>query len=160
MVSSPFAVSPRLFQRRFMIRPRFLYQVGLLIAVAAIWGASSVLGAEQPPAVTPPAESKSAQRPNAKPQVIYRLPRTSSYAATLHSQAKSQSSPLPADNKPAEARPEQTQSPSGNQLKNAMTSPQQKVKRPKMQSTRPKMRGPGPSKARGPGKSHGKSGKK
>ena len=148
-----------------MICPRFPYQLGLLIAVAAIWGASSVLGAEQPPAVTPPAELKTAQPPRAKPQIIYRLPRTSSYAATLHSQSKTQSHPLPIDStmptslqmsraaaNEAAARAEQEQSASENQRKNASTSRQQKVKRPKMQSHRPR--------GNGPGKSRGKSGKK
>jgi hypothetical protein len=50
----------------------------------------------------PPVQSESANKPaphamKSKPQVIYHLPRSSSYAATLHSQAKTRDA-LPIDN--------------------------------------------------------------
>ena len=156
-----------------MIRPCFHYRLCLLIACAAIWGASSVLRAEQPPAVTPPpAEAKVVRPPRSKPQIIYRLPRSPSYAATLHSQSKTHSHPLPIDSSmpislqmsraaanEAAARAEQEQAASENQPNNARIPRQQRVK-PRMQSVRPKVHPRGPSKARGPGKSAGKSGKK
>jgi hypothetical protein len=139
----------------------------MLIALAATWSVSSGLRAEQPPNVTPPpAEAKVAQPPRAKPQIIYRVPRTASYTATLHSQSKTQSHPLPIDSSmpislqmsraaanEAAARAEQEQFASANQ-------PKKTVNRPKTQSVRPKVHTRGPSKARGPGKAHGQSGKK
>ena len=150
-----------------MIRARVDYRICGLIALAAIWAPSFVAQAEQPSPKSPPpaAESRAAPPPRAKPQVIYHLPRTSSYAATLHSQAKGQSTPLPIDNSAppspgsgpneAAARPQQEQSASPRN-----SSRQQKVKRPKFQSKQPQMRKQGPAKARGPGASRGKSRKK
>lgn len=154
-----------------MIRARVDYRICGLIALAAIWAPSFVAQAEQPSPKSPPpaAESKAAPPPRAKPQVIYHLPRTSSYAATLHSQAKGQSTPLPIDNSAppspgsgpneAVARPQQEQ-----QQKQASpkinSSRQQRVKRPKLHSPQPQMRKQGPGKARGPGSSRGKSRKK
>lgn len=146
-----------------MMRASIPRSVCLLIALAAICGLGSVTRAEQPPAVVPPpAESKTAPPPRAKPQIIYRVPRSSSYAANLHSQSKTQSHPLPIDsNMPtslqisraaaneAAARAEQEQAAAA---KNA-THSRQKVKRPKMQSKRPQMHSRGHSKGRGPGKS-------
>ena len=136
-----------------MIRPRPHYCLGLLIAFAAIWGPGFLSRAEQPPAAPPaPAELKTAPPPRAKPQIIYRVPRSSSYAATLHSQSKTQSHPLPIDGSmpvslqmaraaanEAAARAAQEQSVAA---KNATTPLQQEVKRPKPQSNRPKARGP------------------
>ena len=135
------------------------YRVCVLIALAAIWAPSSVTHGEQPPAATPaPAEAKTAQAPPAKPQVIYRVPRTPDYAATLHSQAKTQ--PSPTDSSKPTPRVEQEQAVAEGPPKNVSPPRQQKVKRPKMQSNRPQVRAHKPSKARGPGKSRGKSGKK
>ena len=117
----------------------------------------------------PPAELKTAPPPRAKPQIIYHLPRSSSYAATLHSQAKNQSHPLPIDSSmppslqmsraaaneaAAKAQQEQQSTPKVN------SSRQQRVKRPKFQSHQPQLRKHGPGKGRGPGSSHGKSRKK
>jgi hypothetical protein len=88
-----------------------------------------------------------------KPQIVYHLPRTSSYAAALHSQAKGQSNDLPIDSTmptslqmsraaanaaAAQARQESAAP--------AEASPPRPVKRPKVQSYRvPKGRGPGNS---------------
>jgi hypothetical protein len=156
-----------------MIRPRFYYRFSVLIALAAIWGPSFVAQAEQPPAVSPPpAEAKAAPPPRAKPQIIYRLPRSSSYAATLHSQAKTQSNALPIDNSmppslqisrsaaneaAAKAQQEQQQQQSAHTAK---SSRRHRVKRPKLHFNQPQMRKHGPGKGRGPGFSRGKSGKK
>ena len=157
-VSSRCRCFARSFQRHCMIRPRPHYPLCLLIALAVICGPGFVSLGEQPPAVPPaPAELKTAPPPRAKPQIIYRVPRASSYAATLHSQSKTQSHPLPIDSSmppslqmsraaanEAAARAQQEQSAAA---KNATTPRQQKVRRPKPQSSR------GPSKARGPQKS-------
>jgi hypothetical protein len=153
-----------------MIRPRFHYLASLLIALAAIGLPSFFAQAEQPSATTPaPAEVKTAPTRRAKPQVIYHLPRTSSYAATLHSQAKTQSNALPIDRSvepslqmsraPAnEATPRAQQQQSAPKVN---SSRQHRVKRTKLHSNPPQMRRQGPGKARGPGSSHGKkSGKK
>lgn len=149
-----------------MIPARAHYRICGLIALAAIWAPSFAAQAEQPPAKSPPAaESKAAPPPRAKPQVIYHLPRTSSYAATLHSQAKGQSTPLPIDNSAppppasgpneAAARAPQEQSASPRN-----PSRQQKIKRPKFQSKQPQMRKQGPGKGRGPGDSRGNKSRK
>lgn len=121
--------------------------------------------AEQPPTMSPPpAEVKTAPPPRAKPQIIYHLPRTSSYAATLHSQAKTQSHPLPIDSSmptslqmsraaanEAAARAQQEQQLQQQPAPKINSSPQQRVKRPKLHSNYPQMRKQGPGKARGHG---------
>src|SRR5687767_3368603 len=79
-----------------MICPRFHPRSVLFIAVVAILGTSSVAPAEQPPAASPPAaEMRAAPPPRSRPQIIYRLPRNSDYAGTLHSQAKTHGNPPP-----------------------------------------------------------------
>lgn len=141
----------------------------------AISGLSSAARAEQPPAMTPPpAEAKTAP-PRTKPQVIYRLPRNSSstYAATLHSQAKTQSHPLPIDGSmppslqmsrnaanEAAAREQQQQNQRLQQqaAPKANSARQQRIKPSKVHSNQPRKHGPG--KGRGPGSSRGKGGKK
>jgi len=160
-----------------MIRPHFHYRLCVLVALAAIWGPSFVAHAEQPPAMSPPpAEVKTAPAPRAKPQIIYHLPRRSSYAATLHSQAKNQSHPLPIDSTmppslqmsraaaneaAARAQQEQQQQQQAKQsAPKANSSRPQRVKRPKFQSHQPQLRKHGPGKGRGPGSSRGKPGKK
>jgi hypothetical protein len=64
---------------------------------ASLFALTSLLRADPPP--NPP-EAKSAKAPTAprtKPQVIYHVRPASNYAATLHSQEKSQNSELPVD---------------------------------------------------------------
>jgi hypothetical protein len=156
-----------------MNRPSFHCRTCLLIALAAIWGWSSVARAEQPPVVAPPpAESKSASPTRTKPQVIYHLPRSSTYAATLHSQAKGQSNALPIDSSmptslqmsraaanEAAAQAQQGPSPSASNPDESGNSPEaaqkRTVKRVKVQSNRSYLRSHAFPKARGPGKSHG-----
>lgn len=165
-----------------MTRPRFHRRFSVLIAVAAIWAPGFVAQGEQPPAMSPPpAEAKTAPSPRAKPQIIYHLPRSSSYAATLHSQAKTQSHPLPIDSSmplslqmsraaanEAAARAQQEQQLQQQQLQQQQqqappkvnSSRRQRVKRTKVHPNQPQMRKQGPGKARGPGSSHGKGKKK
>jgi hypothetical protein len=139
------------------MRPRFSFQLGALIVFAAMAGPSFVARAEQP---HPP--------PRAKPQIIYHLPRTSSSAATLHSQAKNESHSRPNDNgMPPSLQmsrgPTNEAAPRARQEQAAAKpdiSPPRKIKRPKFQSQQRQMRMRGPSKGRGPGASRGKSGKK
>jgi hypothetical protein len=152
------------------LHPRFF----VLIAFAAMCLPGFAAKAEQPPATSPPpAEAKAAPPPRAKPQVIYHLPRSSSYAATLHSQAKTQTHPLPIDASmppslqmsraaanEAAARAQQEQQLQAQQQTPRVTSPRQRMKRPKLQSRPSQMRKQGPGKARGPGSSRGKSGRK
>lgn len=161
-----------------MTFPRFHPRFSTLIALAAIWVPASFAQAEQPPAISPPpAQVKTAPPPRAKPQIIYRLPRNSNYAATLHSQAKTQSHPLPIDNTMSpslqmsraaanEAAAREQQQQQLKQQQQQQTAPkvnssrQERVKPPKVQSNQPQMRKQGPGKGRGPGASRGKGRKK
>ena len=167
---------PASFSDAPMTRPRLHSRFSALIACAAMCAPGFLAKAEQPPAMSPPpAEVKTAPPPRAKPQVIYHLPRSSSYAATLHSQAKTQSHPLPIDStmppslqmsraaaNEAAARAQQEQQLQQQQQAPRITSsPQQRIKRPKLQSRPAQMRKQGPGKPRGSGVPHGKkSGKK
>jgi hypothetical protein len=152
------------------IHPRF---IALVAALVAILGPSYVAQAEQPPAMSPPpAQVRMAPPPRSKPQIIYRLPRTSNYATTLHSQAKTQSHPIPNDNSTspspemsrsaaneAAAREQQQQQPQRTAPK-ANSSRQQRIKPSKFHANQPQMRKHGPGKGRGPGSSRGKGRKK
>ena len=51
----------------------------------------------EPPAAQTDAAAKPVVIPKSKPQVIYHLPRSASYPATLHSQAKNRTDLLPID---------------------------------------------------------------
>ena len=150
-----------------MTRPRFHHRFSVLIAFAAMWAPSFVAHAEQPPAMSPPpAEVKTAPPPRAKPQIIYRLPRSSSYAATLHSQAKTQSHPLPIDSSmppslqmsraaanEAAARAQQEKQLQQQQQQTApkINSSRQHRTRAKFQSNQSKVRKHGPGQGRGHG---------
>lgn len=153
-----------------MIRPRFHSQFAALIAMVAVWGSSYVVQAEQPPAASPPPAEVKTAPPRSKPQIIYRLPRSSNYAATLHSQAKTQSHPLSIDSSmppslqmsraaanEAAAREQQQQQQAAPKAKSLR---QPRVKPSKVHSNQPQMRKHGPGKARGPGSSRGKRGRK
>ena len=142
-----------------------------LIILTAIWDSSSTARAEQPPAPPAPAELQTAAPPRVKPQVIYHLPRTATYAATLQSQAKGQSNALPIDSSmpislqisraaanAAAAQAEREPSPSPSDKQNAAPpgeAPPRKLKQPKAQMQR-HFAPPG----RGAGNSHGRSHKK
>jgi hypothetical protein len=152
-----------------MIRPHFHHRLLVLIAFAAIWGPGFAARAEQPPVASqPPAESKSAPAPRAKPQVIYHLPRTSTYAATLHSQAKGQSNVLPIDSTmpislqmsraaanaaAGQAQEEPSASPSN--AKSTDAPRQNTLKRSKMPAGRPQIRSHPAPKGHGPGNRSG-----
>jgi hypothetical protein len=124
-------------------------------------------GSAQPPDASP--SKRAVARP--KPQVIYHLPPSSNYAATLHSQAKGQNNDLPiegdmptslqmsranANAAAAKARQEAATAPAPEQQPQPR---QQRVKRPKTQSVRaahpPSMKAKGPGHG-GPKKSHKK----
>jgi hypothetical protein len=148
-----------------MIRPLYFHHRFLvLIAFVAIWGLGPAAPAEQPP-TAPAAESKSTSAPRPKPQVIYHLPRTSTYAATLHSQAKGQSNALPIDSsmptslqisrEAANARAQEEPSPSPSSAKSAEAAQKSTLRRSKMQSNRPHVRTHPSPKSRGPGNSRG-----
>ena len=130
----------------------------------------------------PPAQVKTAP-PRSKPQIIYRLPRNSNYASTLHSQAKTQSHPLPIDDSmppslqmsraaanEAAAREQQRQQQQQQQQQQqeqqrqtapkANSSRQQRIKPSKFHSNQSQLRKQGPGKSRSPGSSRGKGGKK
>jgi hypothetical protein len=126
----------------------------LVAALFAVAGS----GFAQPPETAP--NNRSVVRP--KPQVIYHLPRSSSYAATLHSQAKGQNNDRPIDSSvpaspqvsraapnaaAAQAR-EEAAAPPAEQPQQQVR--QQRVKRQKVQSVR--MARPHPGKAKGPGR--------
>jgi|GEM_PF-2730136 len=142
------------------MRPRFSFKVSIssLLFSGVILLQAPFAFAEQPaPPAEAPAEIKKSA-PRVKPQVIYRLPRTSNYAANLHSQAKSHANDLPIDgdmpvslqmsraaanaaaNQPAPKPEPSATLPQG---------PRPESKRP------PKSRSNGPAKMQGPGKSHG-----
>lgn len=81
----------RLSGRECMKDPGFQHKVICLLAAALFAVAGP--GFAQPPEKAP--NKQNVARP--KPQVIYHLPRSSNYAATLHSQAKGQNNDLPID---------------------------------------------------------------
>ncbi|MCA1658185.1 MAG: hypothetical protein LC627_02680 [Verrucomicrobiaceae bacterium] len=124
--------------------------------------------AEQPPGPTvQAAELKKSPVPRLKPQVIYRLPRVSGYAAALHSQAKTPDNSLPIT--PDMPVSLQMSRAAANEAANQPSpQPQPSVEQqppPKMQPTkqsrtrspnlRSNMRDKGPRKSQGPGNSHG-----
>lgn len=146
-----------------MIRPHFHHRLLVLIAFAVILGPGFAARAEQPPA-----ESKSAPAPRAKPQVIYHLPRTSTYAATLHSQAKGQSNVLPIDSdmpvslqmsraaaNAAAAQPQEGPSASPGHAKSTEAARQNTLRRSKVPSSRPHLRSHAAPKGHGPGNRSG-----
>jgi hypothetical protein len=92
-----------------------------------------------------PPENGANKKPRSRPQVIYHLPPSSSYGATLHSQAKGQNNEVPVESGTPSAAQIQRDNP------NAATSPQQqKVTRP-VQSNRPASRQRSSNKAPGHG---------
>jgi hypothetical protein len=114
----------------------------------------------------PETPSKKSATSRTKPQVIYHLPPSSNYAATLHSQAKGQGNELPIDSSmptslqmsrananAAAAQAQQQESPT--------PPPQERsVKRPKLPSHRSRVRTDPSVKSIGPGNSHGNKSRK
>jgi hypothetical protein len=164
------AVLPAHGQQSMAVRPKspsFAFAFIVMIALALF---APLAGAEQPPATTtPPAESKKSAAPRIKPQIIYRLPRVSGYAAALHSQAKTPDNSLPIT--PDMPISLQMSRAAANAEANAANQPspqppaEQPEKRPNIQPTqqspsrspshRSNMRNKALGKAHGPGNSHG-----
>jgi hypothetical protein len=123
--------------------------------------------AEQPPGATVrPAELKKSSPPRIKPQVIYRLPRVSGYAAALHSQAKTPNNQLPIDNDmPVSLQLSRANANAAANAANQPSPPAESPEPPKIQPTkespsrspsrRSNIRSKPPGKVHGPGNSHG-----
>src|SRR3954466_13094247 len=74
------------------------FQPSLIAFVCAVlFALSAMLRAEPPPSAPDVQQSKVSPVPRAKPQIIYHVRPTSNYAATLHSQQKTQNNELPVD---------------------------------------------------------------
>lgn len=142
------------------------FQISLVRLVCAIHLA--FLGgvcAETPPPATDPSASKIDRSVRTKPQVIFHVRRTSNYAATLHSQAKTQNNELPIDsNMPtslqlsrsnANAAAAQAEA----QAQQETAARQHKVKPPKVQKNHV-VRPPASMKPKGNGNPHGNKGHK
>jgi hypothetical protein len=80
----------RLCGRGRMKNPDFQFKLARLASVALFAFSGAVLA--QP-------TEKAANKPRPRPQVIYHLPPSANYAATLHSQAKGQNNDLPVDDR-------------------------------------------------------------
>ena len=76
-----------------MKRP--VHHISLFAAGLCLLG--SMAAHAEPPAGQTDAVAKPVVPPRSKPQVIYHLPRSASYPATLHSQAKTRTDLLPID---------------------------------------------------------------
>jgi hypothetical protein len=116
-------------------------------------------------AMAQPPETGSSKRAasRTRPQIIYHLPRSSNYAGTLHSQAKSQNSELPNDS--AMPNPIQNSRPDVNpavqpQQQAPQPSFQQQRVKPKVKANRSQARPHSFAKPPGGGNPHGKSHKK
>lgn len=154
------AVLPAHPQQRMAVRPKsptpafaFIVMIAMLLVVPRA-------RAEQPPAAPArPAELNKSPAPRIKPQIIYRLPRVSGYAAALHSQAKTHDNSLPIT--PDMPVSLQMSRANANAAANQPSpQPQPSVEQPEKQSN---IQPPKPSPSRrstirskGPGNSHGK----
>lgn len=115
-----------------MKNPGFQFSLVRLVC-AIVFAFTPLLSAESPPS-TP--EVKPAKAPNAtrtKPQIIYHVRPASNYAATLHSQEKTQNNELPIDGD----MPTSLQLSRSNA--NAETRPQQQAVIVERQQKRPKI---------------------
>lgn len=152
-------VPTRLSGRACMKDPGFKHK--LIWPLAAALFAVVGPGFAQPPETAP--NRRNGVRP--KPQVIYHLPRSSNYAATLHSQAKGQNNDLPIDGDmptslqisrananaaAAKAREEAATAPPAEQPQHQIR--QRRVKRQKVQSVRVARPQPGKGPRQGAGK--------
>jgi hypothetical protein len=81
--------------------------------------------------VAQPPETGANKKPRSRPQVIYHLPPSSSYGATLHSQAKGQSNEVPVESGTPAAPP-----PPPRDTPNPATALQQQTPRPQRNVTR------------------------
>ena len=105
----------------------------------------------------PDTSTTKSRAPRARPQVIYHLPPASNYAATLHSQAKSQNNELPIDSSMptsvqtlhANANTDAAQQPAASQ------PPHQRQLKPRARSNRAQGRPHSFGKSSGRGNGHG-----
>jgi hypothetical protein len=119
------------------------------VALIALTGAVMAQPGESSP--------KKAPASRTKPQVIYHLPRSSNYAATLHSQAKGQNNDLPIDSSmPTSLQTSRANVNAAPAQMEAITPPPKEPagKRLKLESNRPFHSKPS-VKAKGRGNSHG-----
>ena len=151
------------------VRPKSSTPVFAFIVMMAMMLAALVARAEQPPsAPVQPAELKKSSPPRMKPQVIYRLPRVSGYAAALHSQAKTPDNSLPitpdmpvslqmsrAAANEAANQPSPQPPPSVQQQQQQPKIQPTKQSRPRSPNLRSNLRNKGPGKGHGPGNSPG-----
>lgn len=155
-----------------MNTPRFHRRLARLVLPALLSFVVSSARAE-PPATPHENASKNPPSARSKPQVIYHLPPSSAYAATLHSQAKRQGNSLPIDSSmptslqmsraaansaAAEAQPEPA--PSSNPGQSENTSVRKRVLKSKATSNRPPARSRPSVKGKGPAIHADKSHKK
>jgi hypothetical protein len=140
---------------RTMKNPGFTVRLIRLLFVG--WTAVALTAMAEPPDNGKKAAART------RPQIIYHLPPASNYAATLHSQAKTQNNELPVDS----SMPTSLQSANSNanaaqqQATPRPTAPERRVQ-PKMKANRPQAsprsfaRPPGHGNPHGGGKSHKK----
>jgi hypothetical protein len=133
------------------------------VVCAIFFALSTFLRAEPPPNPPEPKSSKAPAAPRTKPQIVYHVRPTSNYAATLHSQEKTQNNnELPVDsnmptslqlshsNANADARAQQQQ-----QEQQQQSAQQRSQKRPRVQKSHGK-----PPQSFGKSKEHGNKGHK
>jgi hypothetical protein len=153
-----------------VVRPKSTTSVSAFIVMIAMTFVVPLSRAEQPPtAPVRPVESNTSAPPRVKPQIIYRLPRVSGYAAALHSQAKTPDNSLPiTPDMPVSLQMSRS---AANAEANAANQPspqpsaQPPEKRANIEPTQPSprrspirrsdMRHKAPDKDHGPGNSHG-----
>lgn len=124
--------------------PGFKYNLVWLLSIVSL-AMVGTAGAEAPE--TGPKKSGSSR---GRPQVIYHLPPSSPYAATLHSQAKGQNNELPTDN----SLPSQIAPPSAPQQQTPLPSIQERRVSPKLKSNRSRPRSRSVAKPPGHGNPH------
>jgi hypothetical protein len=111
----------------------------------------------------PPDSGKKAAASRTRPQIIYHLPPASNYAATLHSQAKTQNNELPVDSSmPTSLQNANTNANAAQQQATPRPPVQEQRVRPKVKANRSQVsprsfaRPPGHGNPHGGGKSHKK----
>jgi hypothetical protein len=162
------AVLPADPQQRMVVRPKSPTLAFAFIVMIAMAFVLPLARGEQPPAATERSVESKKSVPRIKPQIIYRLPRMSGYAAALHSQAKSSDNSLPitpdmpvslqlsraAANAEANAASQPSPQPPAEQpeKRNIQPAPQSPSHSP---SHRPNVRSKGQGKSHEPANSHG-----
>jgi hypothetical protein len=139
-----------------MKNPGFKSKLVLLVCTG-----SAVLSAT---VVAQPPETGPKKPPRTRPQVIYHLPPSSSYGATLHSQAKGQNNDMPVESgTPSAAQPPRENPNVATALQQQTPRPapeERKVSRERVQSNRPVSRPRPVHKPSAQGNPHGNKGHK